>query len=383
MRVFFTKPIVMGLCTVLANTALVAHTIVVPDSIKTIQRGIDAAQEGDTVFVRNGSYRENLILPTGIVLKGQSSDSAIIRGDRANPVIRAANNTVVMNLTICNGGIGVMSENTNALIQNNIIKENTKSGIQCLISLPQIRNNLIASNEWTGIFCELISFGMRTAIEHNVIADNGNSGVTLSNKSVVLVQNNVFYRNKEFGIFVTENSKRSRIIYNALYDNRKPFNNYAVIDETNIGKDPQFPALAKTTYAALTAYDSPYRGLGKDGSTIGLVAAESFAQSRLDSDKDGITDDKDKCPNEPEDMDGFEDTDGCPDYDNDLDGIYDSQDKCPNEAEDFDGFEDSDGCPDTDNDKDGIPDSLDKCPNNPETVNGYKDDDGCPDEKPN
>jgi OOP family OmpA-OmpF porin len=101
-----------------------------------------------------------------------------------------------------------------------------------------------------------------------------------------------------------------------------------------------------------------------------------------DTDGDGILDKNDKCPNEAEDKDGFEDEDGCPDLDNDKDGIADKDDKCPNEAEDKDGFEDEDGCPDLDNDKDGIPDDKDKCPNEPETVNGFQDDDGCPDEVP-
>ena len=50
-----------------------------------------------------------------------------------------------------------------------------------------------------------------------------------------------------------------------------------------------------------------------------------------DNDKDGIPDGKDKCPNEAEDKDGFEDDDGCPDPDNDKDGIADKDDKCPNE----------------------------------------------------
>src|SRR5213078_3011270 len=54
-------------------------------------------------------------------------------------------------------------------------------------------------------------------------------------------------------------------------------------------------------------------------------------------------------------------------------------DKCPNEPEDKDMFEDQDGCPDPDNDHDGIPDVKDKCPNEPETINGFQDDDGCPD----
>ena len=95
----------------------------------------------------------------------------------------------------------------------------------------------------------------------------------------------------------------------------------------------------------------------------------------LDSDGDGIIDKLDKCPNEPEDKDGFQDEDGCPDPDNDQDGILDKVDKCPNQAEDKDGFEDEDGCPDPDNDKDGLADAEDKCPNEA----GPKENGGCPD----
>jgi outer membrane protein OmpA-like peptidoglycan-associated protein len=93
-----------------------------------------------------------------------------------------------------------------------------------------------------------------------------------------------------------------------------------------------------------------------------------------DADGDGISDDVDECPNEPEDMDGFEDEDGCPDLDNDGDGIEDPDDQCPNEPEDIDGFEDEDGCPDPDNDSDGIPDVDDRCPNEP----GLAENQGCP-----
>ncbi len=67
------------------------------------------------------------------------------------------------------------------------------------------------------------------------------------------------------------------------------------------------------------------------------------------------------------------------DPDPDADGIPTSRDKCPHQAEDMDGFEDTDGCPELDNDKDGIPDKHDKCPLKKEIINGVKDDDGCPD----
>jgi len=115
-----------------------------------------------------------------------------------------------------------------------------------------------------------------------------------------------------------------------------------------------------------------------------------------DQDGDGIPDEFDQCPLEPEDFDGFQDEDGCPEDDNDGDGIPDHLDRCPNDPEDFDGFEDEDGCPDPDNDGDGICDpwvaeqgllekyaaickGVDQCPNDPEDFDGFEDEDGCPD----
>ncbi|MAQ16124.1 MAG: hypothetical protein CMN30_15205 [Sandaracinus sp.] len=99
-----------------------------------------------------------------------------------------------------------------------------------------------------------------------------------------------------------------------------------------------------------------------------------------DRDGDGFLDPNDACPDEPEDVDSFEDDDGCPEPDNDGDGILDGDDRCPFRPEDMDGFQDEDGCPDPDNDLDGFPDDRDRCPTEAEVVNGVEDDDGCPDE---
>jgi len=98
-----------------------------------------------------------------------------------------------------------------------------------------------------------------------------------------------------------------------------------------------------------------------------------------DNDNDGLLDASDTCPMEAEDPDGFQDDDGCVDRDNDADDVADAQDACPDEVEDRDGYRDGDGCPDPDNDKDGIPDAQDRCPNDTEVINGVEDDDGCPD----
>jgi hypothetical protein len=112
---------------------------------------------------------------------------------------------------------------------------------------------------------------------------------------------------------------------------------------------------------------------------------------QTDSDGDSITDANDACPTQKETVNGYQDTDGCPDTappptptDGDGDGIADTSDGCPTQKETFNGYQDSDGCPDTvpDSDADGIVDTQDGCPTEKETVNGYQDTDGCPDTPP-
>ncbi|MBN2033159.1 MAG: OmpA family protein [Deltaproteobacteria bacterium] len=78
-----------------------------------------------------------------------------------------------------------------------------------------------------------------------------------------------------------------------------------------------------------------------------------------DSDGDGITDDKDKCPGTPPGV--KVNSVGCP-LDSDGDGITDDKDKCPGTPA---GVKvNSVGCP-LDSDGDGVPDYLDKCPGTP------------------
>ncbi|HWM88344.1 MAG TPA: OmpA family protein [Kofleriaceae bacterium] len=98
-----------------------------------------------------------------------------------------------------------------------------------------------------------------------------------------------------------------------------------------------------------------------------------------DRDDDGVPDERDECQAQPEDQDGAQDQDGCPDTDNDADGMVDAIDRCPDAPEDKDGFDDDDGCPELDNDGDQLADRIDQCPDKPEDADGFDDDDGCPD----
>ena len=81
----------------------------------------------------------------------------------------------------------------------------------------------------------------------------------------------------------------------------------------------------------------------------------------VDSDRDGVEDGLDRCPNTP--IGATVDAYGC-EVDSDGDGVKDSKDKCPGTAR---GVRvDSDGCAiSVDSDGDGVSDDKDKCPGTP------------------
>ena len=136
-----------------------------------------------------------------------------------------------------------------------------------------------------------------------------------------------------------------------------------------------------------------YRSSSEKGSYNHLqhVVGFSYVFGAGDTDKDGVSDKKDVCPEVP----GLKEFEGCPDTDGD--GIPDNKDSCPEEAgpAELNGCPDSDGdgiadkddaCPDAagsaemngcpDSDGDGIADNLDKCPQEV----GEAANDGCPED---
>ncbi len=93
------------------------------------------------------------------------------------------------------------------------------------------------------------------------------------------------------------------------------------------------------------------------------IAGLAMFKGCPDTDKDGVPDNDDACPQ----IAGLPEFKGCPDTD--KDGIPDKDDACPQIA----GLPEFKGCPDTD--KDGIPDKDDTCPQ----IAGLPEFKGCPD----
>ena len=119
-----------------------------------------------------------------------------------------------------------------------------------------------------------------------------------------------------------------------------------------------------TDHLGLNVQTGYNHGFQKDGTDYFQHSAGIVIKfGAKDTDKDGIPDNKDACPEVP----GLKEFNGCPDTDGD--GIPDKDDACPQVK----GPKEFNGCPDTDGD--GIPDKDDACPE----VAGPKKFNGCPD----
>ena len=112
--------------------------------------------------------------------------------------------------------------------------------------------------------------------------------------------------------------------------------------------------------------DSDKDGISNDNDQCPEVPGTILMHGCPDKDGDSIADNEDQCPEIP----GTLENKGCPISDRDSDGIRDEQDKCP----DVVGIKKYNGCPIPDSDSDGVNDEEDHCP----TIVGDTDNHGCP-----
>lgn len=189
--------------------------------------------------------------------------------------------------------------------------------------------------------------------------------------------------NDEKGYLVNPGSKRTGNLWGNLWvDAHLTLNSGGLLPGFDVGLGAELSILeglsmgpfAKFMFFAQRPIDPSPHALLMFGLSF-TIGAPQTTPAEADYDGDGIKGDDDKCVDEAEDFDKFEDTDGCPEKDNDKDGIEDDKDQCRDAAEDKDGIADEDGCPETDADADGVNDDKDKCPQ----VKGSAGNNGCPD----
>jgi nitrous oxidase accessory protein len=155
-----------------------------PGNYTTIQEAIDNSTNGDTVFVYNGTYNENIDTKIKkITLLGEDRIITIITGSATNPVVKiGTSDTTISGFTLIGTPTGtilqVVSLGENVLITNNIIKDGA-NGIILAMTTSQvtITDNIIIDNAFIGIQIQTSTYNV---ISDNRIENNGAQGIELS-----------------------------------------------------------------------------------------------------------------------------------------------------------------------------------------------------------
>jgi parallel beta-helix repeat protein len=186
-----------------------ATTITVDDSggadYLTLQEGIDAANPGDTVFVYNGTYYENVVVNKTITLTGENKDTTVINGMGKSSVIWIIEEKVnVSGFTVTNssdlgdsGGFNIDS-NFNT-IYNNILNNNEYG----LYFQPSSHgNNITANNISSNGYCGMRIYASGNNITQNIVSHNSNYGIYLDSSDDNKVSGNVIFQNGLPGLFL-------------------------------------------------------------------------------------------------------------------------------------------------------------------------------------
>ncbi len=164
-------------------------TIVVPDDFPTIQEAINNAADGDTVFVKSGTYYEHVIINKTLSLTGENCTTTIIDGNWTGVVINVTRSGInVSGLTVRRSGsiywenAGIYLDNAeDCSINGSILTENPFAGLElansrrCVVSGNTILNN-------SGVGITMVGGGFNDLSQNNIM-ENGWSAVTLNDEA--------------------------------------------------------------------------------------------------------------------------------------------------------------------------------------------------------
>lgn len=141
------------------------RTIVVPDDYPTIQAAIDNANNGDTVYVKDGTYSvQSIIINKAISLLGQDMENTVIQGvPYDHTLIVQGNNVTIEGFTVSDGFFGCRILGSGCLISNNTFTGNDE-GISVEANGNIVSNNLVTESHSGGIVVFVSDF--------NTIANN-------------------------------------------------------------------------------------------------------------------------------------------------------------------------------------------------------------------
>ena len=264
-----------------------SRTIVVPDDYASIQEAIDNAADGDTIFVKEGMYHENVVVNKSLSLVGENVDTTIIDGNPPEgyriPIQIQCDNVSVSGFKLLYGYAGItvgevkfcsISGNRIAGNQHGILLVSTSFSnvtenyfeqirLSSAIQLSYSNYNLVAGNYidncTEGI--QIWQYSTNNTVTENTITDCDDVAIRLQ-----YTDNNTIARND------ISNSGLGTSIYVA--------NNNTITKNNYINNTEQLPSGEWEWYAKTFGYNgsqnminqnyySDYNGTDTDGDGIG------------------------------------------------------------------------------------------------------------------
>ncbi len=178
---------------------------------KKIQDAVNSAQSGDDIKVKAGVYNENIILKSGVSLKGEGYENTRIEYTGEGAVIygKGVESLRVEGFTISYKGSDKRSllflVSSKITVSNCAVFGSNLSGIEAREGSDLIvGKNIIKGNMGSGVF---IYKGSKGRIEGNQIIGNKFYGIDIKDNSETIISSNEIKENKAGGILVREVSK--------------------------------------------------------------------------------------------------------------------------------------------------------------------------------
>jgi len=188
-----------------------------PENYTKIQDAVDNASDGDTVFVYNGTYYENVVVYKTVNLIGENKETTIIDGNGSESVVFInADNVTINGFSIINSGNSTYDAGVTIYSNHNNISEiniqNNRWGIYLFdCSDNDIFLNSIFNNSYSGILSEHTS---NNTVTQNFIWNNPNGGITVFSGSHDFFS----FNHIQNGISFWEDSNNSTLSLNYIYD---------------------------------------------------------------------------------------------------------------------------------------------------------------------